>query len=92
MGREAIISIGTTATKILDINPKRSEYILNNQSAVTIYLGISKEVSTSGTRQGRALGAGALESANSKDEPKLIREELYGIVATGTATLWVWEA
>jgi len=87
--KELLVSVGTSATKILDMNPHRKAYILQNQGAVTVYLGISKDVATSGTRTGRKLGAGVLESVKKEDEPKLITQELYGI-ASEACNVWVW--
>jgi len=92
MGREVIITIGTTATKILDQSITRKEFTLKNQGSVTVYLGISKNVATSGTRKGRELSPSMVESANKGEDPELIKEELYGIVETGTCDVWVWEA
>lgn len=92
MGLEKVVTVGTTATQILGINPSRTEYKVQNQGAASVYLGTSDNVATSGTRKGRELAAGVLESANVNDDPELIKEALYGIVATGSADVWVWEA
>jgi len=92
MGREVIITIGTTATKILDQSITRKEITIQNQGAATVYLGISENVAVSGTRKGRELAAGVIETINSKDDPELIKERMYGIVAAGTVDVWVWEA
>lgn len=92
MGSEKIITVTTTATKLLDLLPTRKEYIVQNQGSVTIYLGISSNVAVSGTRKGRELSAGVIESANDKEDSQIVKEELYGIVSAGSADVWVWEA
>ena len=91
-GKEKIVTVTTTPTLILSINPGRTEYILQNQSSITVYLGITSSVSTSGTRKGRELAAGGLESANKQENPGLIKQQLYGVVISDSADIWVWEA
>lgn len=88
--KELIVSVGTTATEILDMNPSRKAYILQNQHAtVDVYLGITKNVATTGTRTGRILAAGVSERIKKKNYPELITQELYGI-ASETVQVWVW--
>jgi hypothetical protein len=89
---ERIVTVTTVPTKILDLNPSRKEYKIQNQSTVTVYLGSSNRVSTTGTRKGRRLEPGVLEEANFMDDPQMITLELYGVVVSGSADLWVWEA
>lgn len=93
MGKEKAVTVTTTPTLLLDINPLRKEYIIQNQDpAVDLYLGKSKNVATSGTRIGRKLTPNGLESTNDKENPELIKEEMYGVVSAGSITVWVWEA
>jgi hypothetical protein len=87
-----IVTVTTTATRLLDIHPTRKQYIIQNQGSADIYIDTTKEVATSGTRKGRTLAAGAMESANSIEDFILIKEEQYAIVAAGTADVWVYEA
>jgi len=92
MGKEVIITVTTTATKLLDVMPLRKEYSIQNQGSVMIYLGISDQVATSGTRKGRQLAPNGIEDANKDDNPELISLPLYAIAESGTCTVWVWEA
>ena len=91
-GKEKIVTVTATPTLILSVNPERTEYVLQNQGSMTVYLGITSTVSTSGTRKGRELAAGVLESANKQESPELIKQQLYGIVISDSADIWVWEA
>lgn len=91
-GTEKIVSVTTSATPILDNNEKRTEFIIQNQGSVTVYLSRSKEVATTGTRKGRTLEADEIEVVSSKETPILVKQTLYGIVAAGSCDLWVWEA
>ena len=91
-GKEKIVTVTSTPTLILSMNPGRAEYMLQNQSSMTVYLGITSAVSTSGTRKGRELPAGVLESANKQENPELIKQQLYGVVVSDSADIWVWEA
>lgn len=84
-----IVSVGTTATRLLDVRLGRKEYQLQNQGSATIFLGNDENVAVSGTRTGRKLPAGAMESANYRDEPESIILPLYAIVASGTCNVWV---
>ena len=87
-----IVTVTTTPIKLLDINPCREQYIIQNQDAsVSLYMDNTKEVSTSGTRTGRILTAMGLESANKDEDPALIGKELFGVVAAGSISVWVWE-
>jgi len=89
---ERVLDVSTSPVKILDINPKRIEWIIQNQGATDVYIGKSKEVSTSGTRTGRKLEAGAIDKVSRESFPVLIQHEQWAVVVTGSTTLWLWEA
>jgi hypothetical protein len=88
-----IVTVTTTPTKLLDIHPCRQQYIIQNQdTAINLYIDETNQVSSSGTRTGRILAPLGLESANKNEDPELIKKEQYGVVASGSITVWVWEA
>lgn len=78
----AQITIGATATIALTKNAKRVSYIIVNNSSVTIFVGASASVTTS---TGLPLAAGQALSMDN------YTGEVWGVVATGTATLSVLE-
>jgi len=92
-GTEKIVTITTSPTLIFNENPHRKEWIFQSyqSNTVTVYISKNKDVNTSGTQKGRELRAGELESVNAKDDPILVKQPQYGIVASGSADIWVWE-
>ena len=88
---DRVVTVGTTATKLLDIMASRKEVRLENQGAVVVYCG-PREVATSGTRGGWTLDPNETATMIASEDPESIKEELYGIVAAGTCNVHVKEA
>jgi hypothetical protein len=87
-----IVTVGTTPVQLLDIMPCRKQYLIQNQDLnINLFIDETDQVSTSGTRTGRILWAMGLESANNKDDPAIIAKPMYGVVASGSITVWVFE-
>lgn len=76
----------------MGINPHRIEWVIENQGTERVFLSHMKEVSDSGTKKGRELDAGEMESINKHSHPGLIRMPQYAVTASGSTNLWVWEA
>ncbi len=72
------VSVGTTATQILGKEPERIEVLVSNQSGTSVFLGDDASVTTS---NGLELPSGQILRLEFYTGP------LYGIVATGTATV-----
>jgi len=87
-----LVSVGTTPTKLLERSDWRVEYILQNQGSVNCYIADDRNVATSGELTGRILSPSAIETANEKDDPVLIRKAQWGIVVSGTCNIWVYES
>jgi hypothetical protein len=85
-------TITTTPQEILHEDRARNEYSLQNQGSVTIYLGDNNQVSNTGTRKGRELGAGLTEDSSVKQEPETIKKPCWAMVESGTCLLWVRDA
>lgn len=79
------VTVSTSATEIVKINPKgrRVLTIYNNDTSTTIYLGFSSTDCTVAT--GLPLPAQYYVKFKEKSDP------IYGIVASGTAEVRVWE-
>jgi len=91
-GKEKIVEIGTTPTRILGLNPKRNEFIIQNQGDETVYLSKFEDVAVSGTKKGYMLKAGESLERNRLSNPNLIKQPVYGVVSAISSKVWVWEA
>jgi hypothetical protein len=79
--RTAQITVGTTATRLLEQNDGRLGCVVTNADSVTIYIGREYDVANG---NGHALLAGNSLSLVSS-------AELFGAVASGTVTVTVLE-
>jgi len=77
------VTVGTTATKIVGLDPKRFLLLLHNNGAVTVYLGFTATDCTVAT--GMPLLADVYIKFKDHAGP------IYGIVSSGTCDVRVWE-
>jgi len=80
-------SISTSATKIVDANTDRRTLIIMNHSGSTVFIGKDNTVTTS---NGLAVTAGSALNLTRLLEG--YKGAVYGIVASGTATISYLEA
>ncbi len=86
MGIKAV-SVGTSATKILSANTQRQSFIItNNEDDETVYLGPDNTVTTIDGIPIFAKGFMASDKGFN-----LYRADIFGIVASGTADVRVWD-
>lgn len=80
------VSVGSTATLVVNANNLRGAIAIVNNSSVTIYIGPSTSVTT-------ANGIPILPSGNMTvgGYAEVWRGAVYAIVATGSADLRYWE-
>jgi hypothetical protein len=79
------VTVTTTATLLLALNPARTAYHLVNTGTVTVYLGGSNVT----TSNGHALLAGTSSPQWSRGLGADTVSPVYGIVASGTALVTV---
>ena len=81
------VSVGTSATRIVQSNERRQSLLIENNSNLTLYIGEDSSVTTS---NGIAiLPDGILTESN--DGTKLYMGDYWGIVETSTADIRYWE-
>lgn len=80
------VSVGTSATLVLESNPARRGMILANNSAATVYIGSDSSVTTS---TGIPIAAnGNLTDSGPRD---LWKGQVWGICASGTSDVrYMW--
>jgi hypothetical protein len=74
------VSIGTSATLAADARPTRSAVTIENTGTTAVYIGTSDVTTTTGMLLPGVVGASI--TINS-------RAPIYGVVATGTATVTI---
>ena len=87
----AAVSVGNTATLIIAENFNRIRVIIDNQGSQVVYLGDDDTVTTS---NGITLAADdklIMTFGGGVNFPFFFRGDIYGIVASGTADVRVWE-
>jgi hypothetical protein len=80
------VSVGNTATLIVDANPQRLSLIITNSGA-TIYIGQDASVTASGCPF-------IVDGGNLTEDSggtKMYCGPIYGITASGTSTALFWE-
>ena len=89
------VTVGTTATKLLEMFPSRKQWTMQNQGGTDVYWAYTNKVSavSGSTTQGFLLpgGVNAVINSNSRDDPVTIQKELWAIVAAGSQVLIIDE-
>tara|TARA_R100000306_G_C4353347_1_gene131335 strand:- start:772 stop:1059 length:288 start_codon:yes stop_codon:yes gene_type:complete len=85
------VSVGTSATLLIAKNDARIHLILQNLGSQEVYLGDSSGVTTSNGI--RWANTNTLFEMSHNAEPFMFyyRGDIYGIVASGTGNVRVWE-
>lgn len=78
------VSVGTNPTLIIGANNARRMLILDNQGSASIFFGPDTSITTSNTVSLRSASTLTLDA-------QWLRTSIYGVVATGTATVGYWE-
>jgi len=87
LAREFVISVGSTSTPVLPVNPKRANFAIKNQSAATIYVSPHNNVTIAG---GSDPGWPVL--SNDAEYNDTYTGAMYAICAVpGPLDLYVWE-
>ena len=86
MSAPVAVSVGTTATLILAANTARISYFIINNHSAAIFVA---EDNTVTTVNGLPLGSGGALSEDQGE--RLFKGDIFGIVATATADVRVWE-
>lgn len=81
------VTVGTTATKIVDANSLRQSLLIENEGSVTVFLGPDNTVTTANGIGLRSCGT----IAESNDGTKIHMDAYWGIVESGTADVRYWE-
>ena len=81
------VTITTAATLILAANINRHSFLLANTSSGTVFIGPRSDVTTSNGLP--VLQNGTLSEDSSGT--KLYQSDVFGIVASGTSDIRVWE-
>lgn len=84
-----VVSVGTTATKVCQLNPNRVGLTFINNSINTIYLFTDNSVSSS--RGIQLAGGGGSISFNWRDDLVLNAQEWFGIAPAGPSNIFVLE-
>lgn len=92
LGTEKAVTVSTSAVEVIDFDKDRTERIIQNQGTISVYLKTTKDVAASGDNLGRLLEGGEIEMLEKSQMPILIKQRQYAITASGSTTLWVWEA
>jgi len=82
-------SLGTTATLVLKSNPNRLAWILINLSANVIYLGFSRDVSS--TKGIRLNANGGLTSMIWDEDFDITGWEIYGVATGADSAIFSYE-
>lgn len=83
------VTVGTTPTRVIDNNPNRVGYLVINLSSGSLFASFDTAVSTT---NGILLGQlGGQFSMNWQYDFDVVGYELYGVVASGSNTVYVAE-
>ena len=84
----SVVTVSTAATLIATANPNRIGIIIQNQSTGAVFLGEDSSVTTSSY----GLRLGQYETLSEDDGgTKMFCGDIYGIVASSTSDVAVWE-
>lgn len=81
------VTVTTSPTLIVPANNKRRQLIMDNQGSVAVYIGPDEFITASPPNTIR-LG----QDAKLTRDDRWYRGAIYGVVASGTASVAYWEA
>lgn len=81
------VTVGNTATKIVDATTQRRSIVIANTGSVTVYIGTDANVTTANGLP--IVSEGTLQNDNSGG--RMWQGPYYGIVASGTVDVRYWE-
>jgi len=82
-------TVDTTPRIVLRLNPDRFQWLIVNMGDADIYIGFTKEVSS--TRGIVVAADGGYASMHARDDGEAVTYEIWAVAATGTQAIYVIE-